>query len=143
MTCSTSRSKGSMPVRRSQRPKTSARRTSHAARYASGAGALVLVLDPGAPGGPGRGPGVDASPGLDARLLVGREHVLIRSQAAAPPATGVQVEDGPGPGGEVGVPGEDPAAVAPGPDGVLGQPAPEGRARDGGRDAPLDDRPAQ
>ena len=56
-------------------------------------GPLVFVLDPARPTGSGWRSGVDPGAGLDARLLVGADDVLVRAQWLAPETTGIQVED--------------------------------------------------
>ena len=108
-------------------------------RAASG----VLMLDPHR--APGRGwlRWVPAPTRLDARLLVRAEDVLPGAQAPAQPAARIQIQDGPGLGGERGVPREDPAPIAPGANGILAQPPPNRRPTDLGHQALRQDRPAQ
>src|SRR5664280_933879 len=92
--------------------------------------ALVLVLDPARASGCRRRPGMDPRPGLNARLLVGADDVLVGAQRFTLPAAAIEIEDAPGFPFEVGIAGEDPAPVRPGPQGVLAQPAPDGRRAD-------------
>jgi hypothetical protein len=63
--------------------------------------------------------------GLDAGLLIGREDKLIVPQRLALPASRVEIEEAAGLGGEVGIPGEDPAPVLPGADRIRMEPAPD------------------
>jgi hypothetical protein len=70
MTCSTRRSKGTMPVVGSQRPNTVARCT-------PGAAAHVLVLDAHRLAGLGGQARMDTQASLDAGLLVGRDHEFV------------------------------------------------------------------
>src|SRR5215216_8200935 len=51
----------------------------------------VLVLDPLPLPRSGRGAGVEAPPRLDARLLVGAQHAVVRAQRLALPDPGVEV----------------------------------------------------
>ncbi len=77
-----------------------------------------------------RRPKMDPRPGLDARLLVGADDVLIGPQRLALPAPAIQVEDEPGRAFEVRIAREDAASIRPGPKRVLAQPAPDRRDRD-------------
>src|SRR5579859_5656343 len=80
-----------------------------------------------------------ADTGLDRSFLVGRNHELVWLQLPAFEFAGIEVEGPPGLGREVGVTGEDPAAVGPGFDGVFDEPAPDGGPRDLGHQATFDD----
>ena len=91
----------------------------------------VLMLDShGLPGSSVRR-GVLPRAGLDAGLLVGADHELVRSQPAALPESVVEVEDSPGLLLEVRIAGEDPASVLPGSDRVFAEPSPDGGVADG------------
>jgi len=65
--------------------------------------------------GRGNGPNRETAPRPGPTLLVGGEHEVPLAKAPSLPGAGVEVQDSPGLGAEVGVPGEDPAAVGPGP----------------------------
>ena len=95
-----------------------------------GPATLVLVLDAHGPTDRRRQRRVTADPGLDARLLVGTDDELVAPERAAVPLAGVEVEDACRLGPEVGVTGEDPAAVGPRLDRVLVEPAPDRRVAD-------------
>ena len=101
-----------------------------------GAAPLVLVLDPDGSGGGCRESRVAPAAGLDGGLLVGGDDVVVVPQRLSVELAGVQVEDHPGLGLEVGVSGKDPGAVGPRADGVVVEPAPDGRPRDGRHDPP-------
>lgn len=94
--------------------------------------ALVVVFDPHSSCGLRRGRGVNASPGLDARFLVGRDHELVHPQRATLPLAGVEIEDASGFGAKVGILGKNPASVTPGADRVVAEPAPDRGLSDGG-----------
>src|SRR3990172_11274096 len=79
--------------------------------------------------GQGRMP---ARTGLDAGLLVRRQNKLVLPKRSSLPPAFVQVQDAPCLFGELGVPGENPAAVLPRPDGILMEPTPDRRSADGG-----------
>src|SRR6266545_1752948 len=68
--------------------------------------------------GRGNGPNRETAPRPGPTLLVGGEHEVPLAKAPSLPGAGVEVQDSPGLGAEVGVPGEDPAAVGPRPDRV-------------------------
>ena len=114
-----------------------------------GAAAAVLELHPA---GASRRCGqawVAAAQGLQLRLLVGTDHVVVGAERLTVPATVVQVQHGAGLGAEVGVAGEDPGPVLPGLDRVCGQPAAHRGRADRGHQALTDglgdqfgDRPA-
>src|SRR5712691_137415 len=95
----------------------------------------VLVLDSHRLARSGLRRGVLPRAGLDAGLLVGADHELVRAQPAALPDAMVEVEDPPGLVLEVGVAGEDPAPMLPGPDGVFVEPPPDGRVAESGHEA--------
>ena len=97
--------------------------------------ALVLVLDLAGLarlGGPGAMP---AGARLNAGFPVGGDDEVVVSQGGALPRAVVEVQDPAGLVGEVGVAGEDPAAVLPRADGVLVEPAPDAGVAHGGGDA--------
>src|SRR5919109_2070538 len=78
-----------------------------------GTGPSVLMLDPQRSTRRGRLGRVAPTPGLDARLFVGTEHVFARAERDALPAALVEIQDPAGIEGEVRIAGEDPAAIAP------------------------------
>jgi hypothetical protein len=84
-----------------------------------GAASKVLVLDLHRPTRAAGASGVFAAPGLNAGLLVGRDHELIVFQWLTLPLTGLQIEYAAGFVGEVGIAWKDPATVVTGPNGVL------------------------
>ena len=87
--------------------------------------------------------GVLALSSLDAGLLVGAQHEVARTQSRILPAPLIEVQDAASLRGKVGIPREDPSAMAPRPQSILAQPAPQCRAADLG-DQPLSHRfPAQ
>jgi hypothetical protein len=104
--------------------------------------AAVVELEPGCASGSGRQRSVAAAEGLQLRLLIGADHVLVGSQSATLEAALVEVEHRAGLPGEAGIAREDPAALLPRLQGIVVQPAPDRR---GGRlgHAPLDDEPVQ
>ena len=69
---------------------------------------------------------------LDAGLLIGTEHELVRPERSALPLAGVQVEHRSGPLQKVWITRSDPGSIPPGTQGVVRQHAPDGRPR--GRD---------
>lgn len=71
-----------------------------------------------------------AAAGLDAGLLIGRDHELIGAQRFSIPLAGVQIQDASGFDGELGVARKDPAPMLPGTDGILIEPAPDGLVAD-------------
>src|SRR3990172_7599100 len=81
---------------------------------------------------------MDPRPGLDGRLLVGADDVLVGPEWLALPAAAIEIEDAPGLGLELGIAREEPGAVRPGPQGVLAQPAPDGGQADRLDDLALD-----
>jgi len=81
--------------------------------------------------------------GLNAGLLVGRDHVITRSQGAAVPPSGVEIQDRTGQIREPGIAREEPAAMAPGSDRIRVQPPPQRRAADRGDDPARQDFAAQ
>ncbi len=97
-----------------------------------GAPAVIFVFHPhGRPRLRGAGR-MAAHPGLDAGLLVGAEHEVLRVQGFSRPLPGVQVEDPPGLGGEVRIAGKDPGPVLPRADGVFVKPPPHRLVAEGG-----------
>src|SRR5215210_5372301 len=85
---------------------------------------------------------VAAATSLDGSLLVGGDHILLRSERLALPSAFVEIQYSPGFLGEIRVPGEDPRAVVEGTDGLLREPPPDGGSRDRRDDAPLDRLPS-
>ncbi len=69
---------------------------------------------------------------LNAGFFVGGENELVFPQRTALPTAFVEIQDAGGLFGEVGVAGEDPAAVVPGAQRSRVEPAPEGGAADVG-----------
>lgn len=70
--------------------------------------------------------------GLDAGLFVRADYKLVRPQPAPVPEPVIEVEDPTGLLPEVGVAGENPAAMLPRTDGILVKPPPDGRVADSG-----------
>jgi hypothetical protein len=73
--------------------------------------------------------GLQPATDLDAGLLIGTEHVLIRPEWPALPLTGVQIQHRAGQLQKVPSAWEDPGPIPPGTQGVVSQQAPDGRAR--------------
>src|SRR5712692_593272 len=96
MTSSTSRPKAALPVFGSQRPKTTARSTSQAARYCRTPAPLVLVFDTHGLVRSDQQTWVAPTTDLDAGLFIRAEHILVRPQWLALPPAGVQIEHGTG-----------------------------------------------
>src|SRR6266487_2973185 len=90
---------------------------------------LILVFDPCRLIGAWRQGGLESATGLDARLLIGTQDVLVCPEWLALPAAGVQVEHRASDFQEVRIAWEDPALVAPGTQRILQQPAPDAAAR--------------
>lgn len=63
--------------------------------------------------------------GLNARLFVGRDDKFVSSQWSTLPNAMVQIEDGAGFGGEIGITRKDPASMLPRPQGIATEPAPQ------------------
>jgi len=101
--------------------------------------AVVFMLHKHRMVGVGGDRAMAADTGLDRSFLVGRDHELVSLQLPAFELAGIEVEGPAGLGCEVGVTGEDPAAVGPGLDRVFGQPAPDRGSGDLGHQATLDD----
>ena len=100
------------------------------AEVGEGTAAVVLELDPPrAPGGRAE-LRVTATKRLQLRLLVSRDHVVVRTERDAAEGALVQVEDSRRFGGKVGIAGEDPRPVLPGLDRRRVQPAAHRRGRD-------------
>ena len=78
-------------------------------------------------GGSRWGSAVLAAARLDAGLLVGTDHIVVRAKGLPLPCPFVEIENTARLVGEVGVSGKDPAAMVPRADGVFGEPAPDGR----------------
>jgi hypothetical protein len=105
--------------------------------------AFVLVLDAHPSGGSRGDGGVGAEACLDGGLLVGADDEVAPTKRFEGEAPLVEVEPPPGFGREVGIAGEDPAAVPPGADGIGREPPPNGGVRDRGDDALLDRGPGE
>lgn len=88
--------------------------------------ARILKLDPLGPGWGRPQAGVTPEAGLDARLLVGPEHVVLGAQRLALPGARRQVQKRSGLLRKQRVPWEDPVLVPPGLDGIGGQDPPHG-----------------
>ncbi len=95
-----------------------------------GASPSVLVFDPQRSTRRGRLRRVAPTPGLDARLFVGAEHVLPRPERDPLPAAFIEIQDPAGLERELRVAGEDPAAIAPWSQRILAEPAPQRGAAD-------------
>lgn len=113
----------------------------HVPRRQVGPGAfpLILVLDPHRGPRCGRQGGMAPLAGLDAGLLVGRDHAVRCGQRGPVPDALVEVGHPPGFLAEGRVPREEPTAMTPRPEGVLGQPPPQGRLADRRHQPPADD----
>ena len=83
--------------------------------------------------------GMDASAGLDAGLLIGRNHVLVRLQRLPLPDSLVEIKQASGFDRELRVARENPTAVEPRSDGVFMEPAPERAVTDFGHQPGLTD----
>src|SRR5438876_4346457 len=92
--------------------------------------ALVLMLDPHRPTGLANPSRMFAATGLDAGLLVRRDHELIVLEGLAVPTALIQIQNAARFRGEIGVAREDPGSMLPGTDGVFVQPTPNGAAAD-------------
>jgi hypothetical protein len=97
--------------------------------------AAVLMLDPSGPRGSRRQGSLFADASLDAGLLVGAEHELVRFQSLTLPVPGVEIQNAAGLAQELGIAGEDPTVVLPRTDGVVVEPAPHRLVADRGDDA--------
>ena len=95
-----------------------------------GSFAGVLVFDPHGDGRTWWGGAVLAAARLDAGLLVGADHIVVRAQGMPLPGRFVEIEDTASLVGEIGISGKDPAAMVPRADGVFGEPPPDGRLTD-------------
>ena len=91
---------------------------------------LVLVFYPAATARPWRHRRVATESRLNARLLVGTDHVIPQPQTLTLPPARVQIQDAPGFLGEVRVAWEDPVFVTPRLDGVLVEDACDGPGAD-------------
>ena len=83
--------------------------------------------------------GMDASAGLNAGLLIGRDHELILLQGLALPDPLVEVQQASGFERELRVARKNPTPMKPGADGVFMEPAPERAVTDFGHQAGLAD----
>lgn len=92
--------------------------------------AEVLVLDAGRPVRSSRQRRMLAVAGLDAGLFVCGNHIVINAQWDTVPGARVEIEDGTGFSGEVGIAREDPASMLPGTKGIGAEPPPQCRAAD-------------
>jgi len=90
--------------------------------------ALVFMFDLHGSLGPGRHRGVQAATGLDAGLLVGRDHKFILLQPLTLPLALIEVQNLSGFAREIRIAGKDPTAVLPRTNRLLMEPAPERRA---------------
>jgi hypothetical protein len=77
--------------------------------------------------------------GLNAGLLVSRQHIIGGVQRGSVPDPLVKIQDGAGLFGKLRVPRENPSAVTPRANGILAEPTPQRRATDAGHDSLLDD----
>src|SRR6266446_6501078 len=125
MTCATRRSKGTMPVLRSSTSEQLGTMHVPRSKICPSAQACIFVLDIDWAAWGGRQRGMFASPGLNAGLLVGAQHVVARPQGCALPTTLIKVQDWARLGGEGWVAWKYPAAMAPRSQGVLAEPAPQ------------------
>lgn len=103
-----------MPVFDRHIPKILARRMSQAGHIGQHAVSFVFEFHPSRTPRPGRLGGRDAFAGLQAGLLVGADHVIIRSQRLALVEALVEVQDHCGLGLELGVTRENPTPVGHG-----------------------------
>jgi hypothetical protein len=78
--------------------------------------------------GPGGNVGLFSASSLNTRLLVGRDHEIIRAQWRAFPNTLVEVEDGAGVGRKIGITRENPASMLPWTESIGAEPTPQGSA---------------
>src|SRR5262245_60846945 len=124
MTSLTSLSTGAIPLLISQRPKILARWTSQARQVGPGTFAEVLVLDASRAVGPWRQRRLFPAAGLNTRLFVCGDDVIIGAQRSALPDAFVKIEDGSGLVGKVRIAGKDPAPMLPGAKGIAAEPAP-------------------
>jgi len=85
---------------------------------------LVLVLDPHWATGLANPSRMLAVPGLNAGLLIRRDHELVVLQGLAVPTTLIQIQNAARFSGKIGVAREDPGSMLPGADGVFVQPTP-------------------
>jgi hypothetical protein len=99
------------------------------------ASTLIFVFNVGRTTLGGRQGAVLANSGLNAGLLVSRQHEFVRAERPAAPETLVKVENRSSLLNKLGITGEDPTAMAPGTYGVAAQPSPESTATDLGDDA--------
>jgi hypothetical protein len=83
-----------------------------------GATAFVLVFEAHRSARGGRQGRVTADAGLDARLLVGTEKVVLGAKGRALPGARLHVQNRSGLLGDVRIPGQDPVLVPPGLDGI-------------------------
>ena len=103
----------------------------------------VLVLDEHGPTGSRGQRAMAAQAGLDACLLIGRQHAIRIGQRFSSPQTLIQIENAPGFLGKRRVPGEDPGAMPPGVQGVLAEPPPDRGAADRSHQPGTDHLPLQ
>ena len=86
---------------------------------------------------------MDPTPGLNAGLLIGRDHKFIVLERLAFPLPLVEIQDPAGLGRKLRVAGENPAAVLSGANGILVQPAPQGGLTQLRHQAALTDMPGE
>src|SRR5712692_10414141 len=108
-----------------------------------GTAPTILVLDVQRPARRDRRRGMAALTGLNAGLLVGRDHIVARPQRAALPLPGIEIQHRTGALGKARVARKQPTPMAPRPNRVGIQPAPEGRLADGRHEAAGQDFAAQ
>lgn len=103
-----------------------------------GAATAVLMLHAAWSSRPGGCARVPAGESLQLGLLIGRNHVLVRSKHGILPYAPVQIEDSGRLGIEIRIARKDPTAVVPGPYGIGRKPAPDGGPGDIGHHPLLD-----
>ena len=97
--------------------------------------AKVLVLDARGTMGSGRQGWLFPAAGLNAGLFVSGDDVVVSAQRSAFPDAFVQIKDGAGFVGKVGVAREDPASMLPRTEGIAAEPAPQSGTADLGNQA--------
>ena len=97
--------------------------------------AEIFMLDTCRAVGCGRQRRLFPAAGLNTRLFVRGDDVIIRAKFGAVPDAFIEIEDRPGFVGEVRIAGEDPASMLPGAKSIAAEPAPQGGAADLGDQA--------
>jgi hypothetical protein len=92
--------------------------------------AKVLMLNPDRASWTGRHGRLFSAASLNARLLVSRDHEVICAEWVALPNALIEIEDGTGIGGKVGITREDPASMLPRAESVSAEPTPQRSAAD-------------